>query len=272
MLASDAIAYERILLSAVAGGNQRWSDAALLTLTDRAVKMTVAKVLFPESRLSLTTTANLQEYALPEMHGIARIYLNGQRLTPVPGNIDTLEGSQILFNDDTGTGTPVAGSGGPPGAGGAMQPEWVVQTPVSYPYLNTWGAPKPNAQPWFQGQPPRFYRRSGSIGVVPAPNGAFSLVVEGVRVPSTLTSTGQTVIVPDNFMEAIANWVMYRALAADKDELAQQMSRNALNDFDREIRTLRTWKRQYTGDDDQILPMTYRGRYRYGGNRSGSSF
>lgn len=272
MLASDAIAYERILLAAPGGNNQRWSDAQLLTLTDRAVKKTVAKVLFPESRLTLTTVANQQEYVLPETHVIYRVYLNGQRVTLVAGSIDTLEGSQILLNDDTGTGTPAAGSGGPPGAGGAMQPQWVVQTPVSYPYLNAWGAPKPSAQPWYQGQPPRAYIRGGSIGIVPAPNGAFSLTVEGVRVPSTLTSTGQTIIVPDNFLEAIANWVVYRALASDKDELSQQMSRNALGDFDSEIRTLRTWKRQYTRDDDQIFPMTYRGRYRYGGNRNGGSF
>lgn len=269
MLASDAIAYERILLAAPSGNNQRWSDTQLLSLTDRAVKKAVAQVLFPESRLTLVTPVNQQEYPLPEMHGISRVYLNGQRVTPVPGNIDTLEGSQILFNDDTGSGIPVAGSGAPPGAGGQMQPQWMVQTPVAYPFLNSWGAPKPNAQPWFQGQPPRFYRRSGSIGIVPPPGPAAQLVVEGIRVPTTLTATTQSIIVPDNFIEAIANWVVYRALAADKDELSQQMSRNALGDFDREIRTLRTWKRQYTGDDDQILPMTYRGRYRYGGHRNG---
>lgn len=273
MLVSDCLAYERILLATPSGANVRWSDSQLITLTDRAVKSLVAAILFPESRLTLTggTIANQQEYVLPEMHEVYRVYLNGQIIVKVPGNIDTLEGRQILFDDQTGQGTPIAGSGGP-GGGGTSQPAWTIQTPVAYPFLNSWGSPAPNAQPWFNGQRSRFYRRGGSIGLVSTPSASGEmLVVEGVRIPTTLTATTQTVIVPDNFMEAIANFVCYRALSADKDDLAMQMSDRFYTAYDKEVRKLRTWRRQYSEDDAALLPLTYRQSFAIGGHRVGSS-
>lgn len=276
MLASDALKYERILLATPGGANSRWQDSQLLTLTDRAVKSLVAAILFPESRLTLTggTIANQQEYVLPDMHEVYRVYLNGQIIVEVPGNIDTLEGRQILLDDQLGQGIPInPGSGGPPGGGGTSQPQWAIQTPTTYPFLNAWGNPAPNAQPWTTGQRARFYRRGGSIGIVPAPgNAGEALVVEGVRVPSTLTQTGDPIIVPDNFMEAIANFVCYRALSADKDDLSIQMSDRFYAAYEREVRKLRTWKRQYSNEDGALLPLTYRQSFAIGGNRNGGSF
>lgn len=269
MQVSDALAYERILLASPGGANTRWSDAQLITLTDLAVKAMVARVLFPESRIMFTTVAGQQEYTLPEMHGIYRVYVNGQRISETPGNIDTLEGSQIDFDDSTGSGSVAVGSGAPGSAGGQMQPQWVVQTPVTYPFLNAWGAPTPRAQPWFPGQSPRYYLRGGTLGIVPAPISAgATITVEGVRVPDTLYTADQSIIVPSNFLEGIANYVLYRACSADKDELSIQMSRAALADFDREVRVQRTWKRQFSKDDEQLLPLTYRGAFKYGMNRA----
>lgn len=272
MIGSDAIAYERILLNTPSGpANTRWSDADLLSLTDRAVKHLVSRIYFPESRMTLTAPGNKQEFSLPEVHAIYRVYLNGQICVRTPGNIDTLEGRQIGYDDQTATGAIPSGGGGATG-GTTMLPQWAVQTPTSYPYLNNWGAPSPLAQPFYPGQRPRYYIRGGSIGIVPAPAANVTITIDCVRVPSTLTATSQAIVVPDNFLEGIANFVVYRALGADKDPLSAQLAREAQADYEKQIRELRTWKRQYTLDDDQIMPLTYRGAYRFGGHRAGDDW
>jgi hypothetical protein len=269
---SDRINYQRILLNTPNGANVRWSDAQLIAMTDRAQKATVAAVYFPESRLTLTGgLANYQEYTLPEAHEIYRVYINGQIIARTPGDIDTLQGMQTLYNDQTAQGVPVfPGSGAPPGSGGVAQPQWTVQTPVAYPYLNAWGPPAPQAQPYAPGNSPRYYFRGGNLGIVPAIAAAgSSLVVEGVLVPTTITSPAQTMTVPDNFADAIDFYVCSRAWATDKDEVSQNMASGALANYDKEIRKLRTWKRQYSADDDQLMPLNYRAFYWFGQNRNG---
>jgi uncharacterized protein DUF6682 len=270
MLASDAITEERIALATPGGAsNTRWSDTQLLVLTSRAVKNLVGEIYFPESRLTTATVTNQQEYQLPEMHAIYRVYMNGQLCVEVPGNITTLEGGQILYDDQTGSGAQTSGSGGPPGTTGNETPLWNVLTPVSYPFLNNYGYPAPNSQPSLIGQRPRFYRRGGYIGLVPAPGASGTLVVEGIRVPTAITSASQTITVPDNFMDAIVNYVVYRAFLADKDQISVQVSQSAFARYQDNIRDLRTWKRQYSLDDDQFMPITQRSAYRIGGHRSG---
>ncbi len=268
MLAQDCVNFARILLATPGGSTTRWTDAQLITLTDRAVKFAVARVRFPETRLTIAATpAGQQEYAMPEMHEVKRVYVNGQICVLVYGSIDTLEGRQALVEDQTGSGVQAPGSGGPPGAGGMMQPSWVMQTPVSYPFINNWGVPAPIAQPWGAGSRPRAYLRGGSIGVVPAPGASSYLVVEGVRVPTTLQNLTDAVVVPDNFMDAIG-WKMceYAQMADDSAQSADQRN-YAGQKAEMEIRYLRTWKRQYSLDDGQIYPATDRSNYRFGLNR-----
>jgi hypothetical protein len=278
MLVSDCIQIQRILLSTPSDGpggvQTRWPDSYLVPLTDRAVKAVVADVLFPESRIWFTSIAGQQQYQLPAMHEIQRVYVNGQPIASTPGNIDTLEGIQSQLYNATGNGAEPPGSGGPPGGGGPMQPEWVVQTPVSYPYLNAWGSPAPGAQPYYPGQSPRYYFRGGYIGIVPAPIAVGAqITVEGVRIPNTLVSVNDTVVVPDNFMDAINLYVLWATSISNDSSTAQKNREMNRNDYDIEIRKLRTWARQYLRDNDQILPQTnmYRDYYREGGARSGFS-
>jgi hypothetical protein len=204
---------------------------------------------------------------------VYRVYVNGQIITRVPGGVDTLEGKQVLFDDQTAQGADTATNGPPPQGGGTQaQPQWAIATPVAYPYLNNWGTPAPQAQPYSPGQRPRYYLRGGNIGFVPAPAVANStVVVEGVFVPPTLTTTYQTIQVPDIFADAIDFYVISRCWGSDKDEVSQNMAAGAMKSYDGEIRKLRTWKRQYSAEDDALLPLNYRAFYWFGQNRNGGA-
>lgn len=267
MLASDCLAFERILLATPGVAPNRWPDPNLITLTDRAVKTMVERIVFPESRLT-QIVGNYQELQLPDMHRIYRVYMNGQICVETPGNIDTLEGDQIGFSDQTAQGTVPSGGGGALG-GTQAQPQWAVQTPLSYPFLNSWGVPSPRAMPFFPGQRPRYYRRGGFIGFEPPAASGATVTIDCVMVPTTLTGTGQNVIVPDQFLDGIAFRVLSQALRADRDPVVRALAGDWANDFEKEIRLKRTWKRQFSLEDDQFQQLTYRNAYRIGGHRTG---
>jgi hypothetical protein len=271
MQVQDILNNARDLSNTPNTNNSRWSNDMLTRRADRAIKSLVARIYFPESRLTLTAPGNEQEFDLPEMHAIYRVYLNGQICVEVPGNVDTLEGDQIHFNDQTGQGAVPAGGGG--AAGGTFsQPQWAIQTPLAYPYLNSWGAPSPVAQPWFAGQRPRYYRRGGYIGFVPAPTAGVIITIDCVRVPTTLTIPTvltQTVVVPDNFMDAITYRMLDEMLHADRDQATAAIGTMYGQKYEQEVRRLRTWKRQYAIEDDQFQMLNYRGSYKIGGFTSG---
>lgn len=268
MLASDCLAYERILLATPAIAPNRWPDPQLLLLTERAIKTMVERIVFPESRLSFMTPVTQQQWQLPDMHRLYRVYLNGQICVEVPGNIDTLEGDQIGFNDQTAQGAVASGSGAAPG-GTLMLPQWAVQTPTAYPFINSWGIPSPRVQPFFQGQRPRYYRRGGFIGFVPAPVSGTLLTIDCVLVPGPITSGTDRLLVPDQFMDGIVFRVVSQALRSDRDQVTRALASDWEGDFEKEIRLKRTWKRQYSLEDDQFQQLTYRSAYRIGGNRTG---
>lgn len=271
MTAEDLVNQFRILVSTPSGSSSRWSDTQCLLLADRSVKALVSRIRFPESRISMTATSDQQEYPLPELYRVKRVYLNGQIIVEVEGGISTLEGRQILLDDQSAQGFPVTGSGAPVGAGGAMQPQWTTQTPVSYPFLNSWGSPAPQAQPWTPGERPRYYLRGGSIGFVPAPGTAsINISIDCVRVPTTLTDLSDNIVLPDNFQDACV-WKMcdFAKFADDDDRSAQQQATAAAR-YEQEIRILRTWKRMYGLEDERIFQFTERKYFRYGNRRVGS--
>lgn len=268
MVVSDRTVYERILLNTPGTNSNRWPETYLIPMVDRATKAIVARIRFPDSRLSLTTASANQEIQLPDTHRIHRVYLNGQICVEIPGGIDTLEGNQILFNDQTATGALPTGSGAAPG-GTAQLPQWAIQTPTVYPYLNSWGTPSPMSQPWIVGSRPRYYRRGGFIGFVPAPAIGTIVTVDCVLVPATLTSDTQFIMVPDNFADAIDAYVLNRALMSDRDPAAHALAKDWLSTLEGELRLLRTWKRDYSLEDSQIMPVSERGFYRIGGHQTG---
>jgi hypothetical protein len=107
MIVQECVDYLRIMLATPGGGVTRWSNANLITLIDQEVKDLVAAIYFPQSRLVWSNINNQQEFPLPEVHRIDRVYLDGRRIVETYGNIDTLEGRQILRDDQSGKGAPI---------------------------------------------------------------------------------------------------------------------------------------------------------------------
>ena len=200
------------------------------------------------------------------------------------GTYEPFGGSLVPSGGSSGgtTATPPStppsfvGSAIPPGSSGSMEPQWTVQTPTSYPFLNAWGAPAPEAQPWFSGQRPRYWIEGGVLFVTPAPAAPTVLCIDCVAVPATLTKTTDALSVPDNYLDGIVNYVMWRAASAnamsDRSPAAAQNRQDALNELVLEERKLRTWKRQFSLESDQTLVLTYRGAFQVGGNRVGDGW
>lgn len=266
MIASDVITFARNLMATPGNAvNVRWQDSQLLVFEDRALKNTVQEIRFPESRIVATATG-VQEYQLPELYELYRVYLNGQEIVEVPGGINTLQGDQIFVYDQTAQGTVPAGGGGATG-GNVELPQWAIQQPTAYPFVNSWGAPAPYAQPWQVGQRPRYYRRGGYLGFVPAPVTGVTITVDCCVVPPTLVSPTQQLLVPDQFFDCIV-WglVEYCYMADDTDRSAEKRN-YAMSKREKALRDLRSWKRLYAIEDKQLQMLNYRGAYQYGNAR-----
>ena len=248
----------------------RWTDTALINFIDRGVKQLVGSLRFPESRLTQTATPNQQLYTLPDMYQFQRVYVAGQE---VPCTLlNTLEGNQIYGYDQTATGTPniTGGSDAPPGAGGTNQTQWDTQTALVYPVQNNISVYTP-ATPWYPGQRPVAYRRGGAIGFVPAPSSAVSITIDCILVPTTLTTSSQQIVVPDNFLDAICWYAASMAKYSDDNDRSSDQRNFARQAYEAEVKKLRTWKRTWwPGDSFGPFPRTYRTDYGLGNNRWGS--
>lgn len=271
MLASDVINMFRLLTATPSQTGGRWSDANILSFVDMAQKHLVQELLFPESRLTATTVADQQYYQLPETLRIERVYLNGQILVEVSGNIDTLEGRQIGYYDQYGSGSYTASGDGPTGTVGPAAPQWALQAPTSYPFINQWGPPAPATAPNMIGQQPVYYRRGGGIGIVPMPAGGYTLVVDGVFVPPTLTATTQTLLVPSNYLDAMAWYTVSLAKFSDDTQGTNDQRNFAQQMYMDHLGKLRSWVRQYSIDEGKILVRNNRGYFVFGGNRVNNS-
>ena len=167
MRVSLIITPARALLNDKTGG--RWSDDTLMSFLTMTARELMRDVKWPPARLTTWTIPGNQEYQIPdELIRVYSVYLQGQLCTET--TIQTLEGHQIQRYDQHGFGSaPLTGGGGPPGNAGNYVPQWTVQPPMSYPVANQWGYPRPDAEGWSMGQPPRYYLRGGYIGFVPIP-------------------------------------------------------------------------------------------------------
>lgn len=270
--AGDYVAQERVLLSTPnSSTNTRWIDADLLQLTTRAVRHVVAQVFFPESRVSIQTVANQQLYSVDPrglgVHQIKRVYVNGQLATPT--DIGRMEGDQTGNYDQSGYGSAASGGDGPTGAGGGGQPQWTVATPVSAPFLNSYGTPRAT-QNFYPGGPPRFYTRGGLIGIVPMINANAWITVDCVMVPDALTTLTDPVTLPDEMFDAVVWKVCEFAAFADSQSPGTADQRNyAMGQYREELKNIRTWKRQFEIENTASVPNTNRKFFRYGMNRTG---
>jgi hypothetical protein len=240
---------------------QRWSEPTILNFIDRASKKLMRDVLFPDARITTVSIANQQEYQLP--YGVMRldsVYLNGQLCSPTDRS--TLEGHQIGLYDQGQFGgnqyTQVQpGSGGPPGTNSAYAPKWVVQPPTAFPVMNWWGWPRPDAQSWGYSQAPRYYRRGGWIGFVPAPanppnvvNGVVipNICIDCCMLPDTVVQDNQLLWYPDHFCECLSWKVVEFAKFGDSNQQASDDRNYAMSQYTACMRDLRMWVATEDGD------------------------
>lgn len=269
MLASEPLLLLRQVLSDL-NPQGRWTDQTLLNFIDRANKRIVRDVLFPESRLTASTalaggstTSYSQEYELPQLILVNRVYLAGQLC--VPTDINTLEGHQIgLYQQNPNASAPSAGSGGAPGTTGAYAPQWSTTTASVYPVANSWiGYPAPDAQPWFSGQRPRYYLRGGFIGFVPQPGNLATITIDCIRVPDTIDASGQPITTPDMFCDAIVWGAATYAQFADDQERNASMRKVAEETYQARKTDLMKFRKTYSGDaNDGPKPRTYRSSWK----------
>ena len=250
MQAQDVTTFARTLLNEPTPG-QRWTDAQLLSFADRAQKLVIRTLRWPESRFSFQSAPNVQEYQIPEVVRVLRVYMNGQPI--VRSDIPTLEGQQIQFNDQSGTGGGPGGllapnTAAPALVSGNYTPSWTGQAPASYPVQSSLGAPSPSAQPWIAGQRPRFYLRGGSMGFVPAPLAAYAIVVDCVAQPFTLSSLADACVLPDIALDALAWKVCEYCNYADPTNQQGADSRNyAAQASTKAMADLKGWVKSYDG-------------------------
>lgn len=274
MLASDVLGYLRGTLSDTdTSGSGRWTDTQLLQFIDRANKEVVDATQFPDSRVIQSTIANQQLYQFPLMLSVRAIYVDGQLI--VPSDLNTLEGVQINYYDNTTTGqtTPVTGGDFPIGTTGTAGPQWAVITPLSYPSTNgQWVTPAPDASPSNAYQRPRFYWRGGYLGLVPAPSNVATIELDGVRQPDTITGSTQLLTTPDNYMDALMWGAGYRALLAEHSKEADASAQIWKGEYRDKLRQLLRWRgfndgEQRNGPKPQVLRAGYS---RYRTRRNGS--
>ncbi len=228
----------------------RFSDAAMLLWTQMVQNRMTRRILFPEARITFSTTGYVQEYAgLPEILRTLRVYINGQLI--VPTDLQTLEGHQIQLYDQSGqSGAPVAQGGGPPNNFGTASPAWTTQMAMNYPVVQELGYPAPDAVPWHAGQRPRFYFRGGVIGFVPMPLGVFTVCIDCVLEPVPITSDSQVLNMPDSWVETAAWGVTSMALFSDRDSPSGggKARDDAKAEFENGIKELMADRKRYSGD------------------------
>ena len=264
MQASEIISAARALLNDTTGG--RWTNTTLLQFLTMTARELMRDVKWPPATITGWTIAGLQEYQLPdEMIHTYSVYLFGQLCTQT--TIETLEGHQIQRYDQSGmSGTQSPGSGGPSGNTGNYAPRWTIQPPADYPVSNVWGYPRPDAQGWSGGQPPRYYFRGGYIGFVPAPangpaldgngNPIPNITIYGAILPMQVLELEQRLFFPDLFSEALEWGVVCKCKFSDDTQSTKESRTFALEQYTMQAGKLRMWSKNYQGDEPDGIKMT----------------
>lgn len=225
----------------------RWSDTDVYTLINEAQKFIALQIEWPIVHLSTTTVLNTQEYTMPEIIQIHRVYLAGQPC--VPTDIATLEGLQIGYYDQNSTQT-------------AYTPQWNSAVYNTYPVANTQAGYPNGVSPYYVGQRPQFYENGGNIGFVPIPAGAYALDIWGIGVPRSLAASNDVSDFPSFFQSAIAHKAAERALIADNKPAMAQIQAMKFAEW---MPRLREWKHDLLKFKSRgPRPIAYRHFYRRG--------
>jgi hypothetical protein len=192
--------------------NGRWTNALLTGVINRAQQQVMLDVQWPEATGYTPTVAGQQEYTLPELISILRVYmifLPGSPGQPmVPTSINRLEGDTLGYFDQSTT---------------QYQTQWQTQNSSAYPVSSGNGYPQiasilPPAYGGYSGQRPQYYLRGGNLGCVPIPAvSTYSIQLDYIPIPPTLVNLGDQSILPDAFVDAIVYKTMYYMASAESN-------------------------------------------------------
>lgn len=231
MQVSDVLALVRVELGEP-DPTGRWSDTDLITLFNTAQRAVGLRIEWPEATLTAQggTQANVQEYALPEIAAVLRVYVGGQLLTPT--TIGNLEGDNLEMWDMTAP---------------TYQPQWIYQSQTNaqafpMPGINGGNYPVGTSMPWYQGARPQYYMRGGNIGLMPPPiaNG-YTFTIDVVPNPAETANVEDLSTFPFDFQEALMWKMCSLAHKADNDD---EQANNSDMQFEKAIAILNTWKRR----------------------------
>lgn len=235
----------------------RFPSAEVIRFMNTGQNQLALDIRWPEATLTGVTANGTQEIALPESAlAVNRVYVGGQEL--VPSSIPILEGIPLEMYDQTGK---------------SQQPEWITleqapfASPTSYPVANTamfFPVPQVPGAP----QRPTYYTRGANLGIIPVPNGIFTITISVIAKPVTLVNPGDICVFPEICKEAIIFYMMMMAKESDRhlDE-AEYFDRA----YARQVVKVRTWRDKFNpGRKKRPVITTYRGFYR--GAARGPSF
>lgn len=224
----------------------RFSDAQMAMAITQATRDIALEVRFPEYQLTTTTPSSptVQEYQLPEIINIKRVYLAGQLLTP--SSIPTMEGDQILMFDQT---TPT------------YQPQWKIAGVATYPVAADAGWPAPITASYYPGSRPNYYLRGESIlGIQPPPVGGALLQVEGIAFPAPYVNRTDITIYPHHYLETLAQGAVRRCMQSDKDAEGMKL---AAEGYTEGRGKLLDWLASFL-PVKPVMPVTYRTMFQGG--------
>ncbi|MGH7745824.1 MAG: hypothetical protein ACREQ5_13740 [Candidatus Dormibacteria bacterium] len=204
----------------------RWSQNDVATLVNEAQNYYAIMLRWPDASYFNTLPGSQQEFTLPEILEIDRVYLNGQPI--VPTSIPALEGTDIeLYDQSAANNTP----------------QWNQTTYQPYPVTNVqYGYPQgmtvaPIAG---QGARPNYYLRGGNLGFVPPPSASYFVQVDGIGLPLPLALQTDISIFPSFFQHILALRAALIAFTADQNLQNMAAIQQQITQWER---NLLSWKR-----------------------------
>lgn len=234
-------------------GTNRFTVSDAFDLLNKAQVQTALDLPYTEGTYTFPTIANQQEYAIIENIRVLRLYVlgpNGAKQIIEPTDIPTMEGeNQNIFDASSSFH-----QGEPP-----LTPQWLAQKPVTYPYQSpqVQGYGHASAM-WHWSSPPRWYRRYGNVGLVPPPNGVFTVSVDLIPLPPTVNTTAALLEFPEMYRDAL----VYKMSEYSRQADGSQDSLKNANMYAAQIKKIQTNVNKYQASKAQnFVPWVRRSRH-----------
>lgn len=195
-----------------------------LELLSNAQREIARETRWLSGRYAVTIKPNIQEYGLPDIVGIRRVYMmtatGPQRLTRT--SIPQMEGDQQRLYDQTGAN---------------YTPQWMVLPAAPYPIANTQLGAGWSPIPMFPGQRPQWYlREPGNIGVVPVNTiVSFPLVIDVTDFPQEVQALDDISPFARDFKEPIAYYMCKLAYFSDQAVGSDSLEAAALVNYEQSL-------------------------------------